>query len=60
VTTADGYLALQIRTRERTVELEKQSALPESRLLLLALFVFYRMRQAEEDGAVAAVVAAIS
>jgi hypothetical protein len=60
VTTADGELAVQIRTRERTVELEKRTALPESRWLLLVLFVFYRMQQAEEDGAVAAVVAAIS
>jgi len=60
VTTADGEVALQIRTRERTIELEKQTDLPENRWLLLVLFVFYRMQQAEEDGAVAAVVAAIS
>ncbi|HLW86367.1 MAG TPA: hypothetical protein VKR60_14205 [Candidatus Sulfotelmatobacter sp.] len=60
VTAADGQAALQIRTRDRAVEIEKQTVLQESRLLLLVLFVFYRMQQAEQDGAVAAMVAGIS
>jgi hypothetical protein len=59
VTTADGQPVLQLRTKERSVDLEP-SAVPESRLLLLTLFIFFRMRQAEEDGAVAVMVAGIS
>jgi|SRR5271170_57973 len=59
VSAADGGLVLHVRTRERTVELEKKTDMPESRWLLLVLFIFYRMQQAEEDGAVAALVAAV-
>jgi hypothetical protein len=60
VTTADGQGVLQVRSKEKTVELEQPSPVPENRLLMLALFIFFRMRQAEEDGAVAAMVAGIS
>ena len=63
VTTLDGQPVLQVGSREKAVTLEKplakQSDLTQSRWLLLILFTFYRMRQAEEDGAVAAMVAAI-
>jgi hypothetical protein len=60
VTTADGQCVLQVRTKERTVELEKPTSVPENRLLMLALFIFFRMRQVEEDGAIAVMVAGIS
>jgi hypothetical protein len=59
VTTADGQPALRVSSREKTVAIETPSALPESRWLLLILFAFYRMRQTEEEGAMAALVAAI-
>jgi hypothetical protein len=60
VTSADGQRVLQVRTKEKTVELEQPSSVPENRLLMVALFIFFRMRQAEEDGAVAVMVAGIS
>jgi hypothetical protein len=39
------------------VEVKPDSGVPEWRLSLLALFTLYRVRQAEEDAASAAIVA---
>ena len=51
---------MQVDVREKTVELTANAAVPESRLSLLMMFTLYRILQAEEDAASAAVVAAVS
>ena len=55
---ADGQLVLRFHAREKTLEVAAEQALPVSRVALLAMFTFYRMLQAEEDAAVAVLVAA--
>lgn len=60
VTTESGQPVMQVDVREKTVELTANAAVPESRLSLLMMFTLYRILQAEEDAASAAVVAAIS
>ena len=57
VTSEDGKPVLALHSREEFVEVNPDSGVPESRLSLLALFALYRVRQAEEDAASAAIVA---
>ena len=59
VIRADCQLVLRFHAREKTLEVPAEQALPVSRrVALLAMFTFYRMLQAEEDAAVAVLVAA--
>jgi hypothetical protein len=53
-----GQPVLHLHRRERTVELSPTAALPDDRLALLIVFTWYRVLQAEEDAAVAVMVAA--
>jgi hypothetical protein len=53
-----GATLLQVHTREKTVEVQAGSPVADSRLTLLILFTWYRMLQAEDDAAVAVLVAA--
>ncbi len=58
---ADGQPVLRFHAREKTVEVvapANSTALPDGRLALLAMFTFCRVLQAEEDAAVAVLVAA--
>lgn len=57
VTTEAGQAVLQLHTREKSVEVQEDVSLPTDRLLVLMLFVLYRVRQAEEAAAGAAVAA---
>lgn len=57
VTREDGELVLALHSREQFVDVNSDSGVPESRISLLALFGLYRVRQAEEDAASAAIVA---
>ena len=59
VTTEDGQLVLHLHTRDKTVELGRNAAVPSLRLSLLIMFAWYRVLQAEEDAASAAAVAVI-
>ncbi len=56
----DGQPVLHLHTRERTVDLPEAVAIPQSRLSLLIMFTWYRVLQAEEDAASAAMVAVIA
>jgi len=60
VIAEDGQPVLHLHTREKTVEVPTGPAIPESRLCLLILFGWYRVLQAEQDAASAAVVAVIA
>ena len=60
VTNEAGEPVLGLRTREKSVEIEKGLAISESRLALLILFTLCRVRQAQEDAASAAMVAVIA
>jgi hypothetical protein len=53
-----GATLLQVHTREKTVEVQAGSPVADSRLTLLILFTWYRVLQAEDDAAVAVLVAA--
>ena len=55
-----GEPVLRLHTREKTVELLAGAAVPDSRLSLLIMFIWYRKLQAEEDAASAAMVAVIA
>jgi len=57
VTTESGQAVLQVRQREKRVEVANATVVPEGRRSLLIMFALYRMRQAEE-AAGAAVIAA--
>jgi len=57
LTSEDGKPVLALHSREEFVEVKPDSGVPEWRLSLLALFTLYRVRQAEEDAASAAIVA---
>ena len=57
VMSEKGQPVLALHSREAFVEVKPDSAVPDSRLSLLALFALYRVRQAEEDAASAAIVA---
>lgn len=60
VTTESGRPVVQVRTREKTVELDASAAADGGRVSLLILFALYRMLQAAEDAASAVLVAAVS
>ena len=55
-----GETLLQLHRREKTVEVQEGSAVPASRLTLLIMFTWYRILQAEEDAASAAMVAVVA
>ena len=55
---ANGQRVLSVQTRGKKVELVNQMHLPEDRLTLLAIFTWHIMRQAAEDAAAGAAVAA--
>jgi len=55
-TMGGGKLLLSLHAWERTLDLRGGSELPENQLALLIMFTLYRMRQAEEDAASAAMV----
>lgn len=57
VMSENGQPVLALHSSEEFVEMMPDSGVPESRLSLLALFALYRVRQAEEDAASAAIVA---
>ena len=57
VTTEANQPILQLHTREKSVEVHEDAALPADRLLVLMLFTLYRVRQAEEAAAAGAVAA---
>lgn len=57
VSTEAGLPVLQLYTREKSVEVHEARAAPADRLLVLMLFTLYRVRQAEEAAAAAAVAA---
>jgi hypothetical protein len=54
-----GEPLLRLHTREKTVEVLSR-AVPDSRLSLLIMFIWYRKLQAEEDATSAAMVAVIA
>ena len=60
VATEDRQPVLHLRTREKTVELRASAAVPSVRLSLLIMFAWYRVLQADEDAASAAVAAVIA
>lgn len=61
VDTEAGQRVLSIQSREKTVELSRESSVPQDRLTLLMMLAWHCMKQAEEQAASsAAVVAAIS
>jgi hypothetical protein len=52
----EGQPILHLHTREKTVDLPTSVAVPQSRLSLLIMFTWYRVLQAKEDAASAAMV----
>jgi hypothetical protein len=52
-----GQVLLHLHTREQTVDVPPGTSVPDSRLSLLTMFTWYRVLQAEEDAASAAMVA---
>ena len=58
--TRDGQSVLSLDVRQRTGYAPVGTDMEDSRLSLLILFILYRIRQAEDDAAASAVVAAIS
>ncbi len=54
-----GETLLRLHTREKTVDVPTAGSVSESRLSLLIMFTWYRILQAEEDAASAAMTAAI-
>jgi hypothetical protein len=60
VIAESGETLLRLHTREKSVEVLTAAAVPDSRLSLLIMFIWYRVLQAEEDAASAAVVAVIA
>jgi hypothetical protein len=59
VLDANGEPVLHLHTREKTVDLPSPHTVPDDRLSLLVVFAWYRVLQAEEDAASAAVIAVI-
>jgi hypothetical protein len=57
VRSEDGEEVLSLHTREKTAEVAGGDCMPENRLPLLIMFTLYRILQAEEDAASAAMVA---
>ena len=60
VTRENGQPVLSLDVRQKTGNPPVGTEVEDSRLSLLILFILYRIRQAEDDAAVSAVVAAIS
>ena len=58
--TQDAEPVLSLHVREQTIDFGSVQTIPDVRLRLMAMFVLYRVRQAEEDAASAAVVAGIA
>jgi len=56
---SSGETLLRLHTREKTVDVPTVGSVPDTRLSLLIMFTWYRILQAEEDAASAAVTAAI-
>jgi hypothetical protein len=56
--TENGQPILYVQVREKTIELAAGAAVPGARLALVSMFVWYRIQQAEEDAAAAAVMVA--
>lgn len=54
--TDDGHPVLRLRSREKTVDLQG-SSFADPRVCLLTLFTWYRVLQAHEDAAAAAMIA---
>ena len=59
VTGESGQPVLELRAREKTVDVVAPAPADDSRLSLLILFTLYRMLQADEDATSGAVVAAV-
>jgi hypothetical protein len=59
VATDSGQPILYVHVREKTIELAAGAAVPDGRLALLSMFVWYRIQQAEEDAASVAVMVAV-
>ena len=57
VTTETDRTILRLHTRDKTVELQNDAVLSESRLVLLVLFTLYRVRQSDEADAAASSIA---
>ena len=55
----NGQAVMHLHSREKTVDLPAKAAVPEPRLSLLVMFVWYRVLEAEQDAATAATVAVI-
>lgn len=53
-----GETVLRLLTREKTVDLPNAGNVPDARLSVLIMFTWYRVLQAEEDAAAAAVASA--
>jgi hypothetical protein len=60
VANESGQPLLYVHVREKKVELAAGLAVPEERLSLLIMFTWYRVLQAEEDAASAAVMVAVA
>ena len=58
VSTSSDQALLYIHVREKRVELTPGMARPDGRLVLVSMFVWYRIQQAEEDAASVAVMVA--
>lgn len=56
ITTESGQFVVSLHAWEKRLELRGGFELPEDQLALLIMFTLYRMRQAEEDAASAAMV----
>lgn len=57
ITAEDGTRVLELHSREKTVEVSRATGVTPQRLALLMMFAWYRVLQAEEDAASAAIVA---
>jgi hypothetical protein len=57
VIAENGETLLRLHVCEETVEVPTGTAVPDGRLSLLIMFTWYRVLQAEEDAASAAMVA---
>jgi hypothetical protein len=60
VRTQSAERVLSLHVREQTIDFGDVQSISNARLWLLAMFVLYRVQQAEEDAASAAIVAGIA
>lgn len=60
VTKGNHETVLSLHAQERIVENRNVAGISEERLMLLTMFALYRVLQAEEDAASAAIVAIVS